>query len=97
MMTIKAAFRVFLARRRAQAEKDKKAEEEQSQRREEEEAVAKKEKQQREAEIELRRAQEETLVTVGSSNEGSSEKLRAHTGENELGASPPHHTTTPEK
>ena len=44
-----------------------------------------------------RRAQEETSVTVGSSDEGSSEKLRAHTGENELGASPPHHTTTPEK
>ena len=97
VMTIKAAFRVFLARRRAQAEKDKKAEEEQSQRREEEEAVAKKEKQQREAEEERRRAQEETSVTVGSSDEGSSEKLRAHTGENELGASPPHHTTTPEK
>ena len=39
-----------------------------------------------------RRAQEETSVTVGSSvtiSEGSSEKLRAHTGENELGASPP--------
>ena len=93
-MIIKLAFRVFLAMIRAQAEKDKKAEEEQRQRREEEEGLAEDERQQREAEEELRRAQEETSVGL---SEGSSEMLRAHTGENELGASPPHHTTTPDK
>ena len=96
VMIIKLAFRVFLAMIRAQAEKDKKAEEEQRQRREEEEGLAEDERQQREAEEELRRAQEETSGTMGLS-EGSSEMLRAHTGENELGASPPHHTTTPDK